>query len=184
MRPYFIVCYPRSRAAWLANALTYGPSACAFEGSIGCYGLDDLDRRLEGLGAEFSGNSDSVNALLLDRIVQRWPTAPILVIERPLAEVEAGLARLGVIISDGVMARVRAGMRLAKTLPQALVVPFSEIGSGGEAIWRHCVPGQPFNANRWKMLEDFNVQVRNDVEAAKALNNSQAMRQLLGDCQT
>lgn len=169
MIPFFIFGLPRSRMAWLANALTYGPSTCMFEGSWGCASLSELDGKLQHTGTSFAGNADAGNALLLEGIVERWPEAPLVVVMRDPREVLASLGRLNVAVDSRRFEDVLEGILNASALKQTLVVPFDRLSeaSVGEDVWQHCCPGTPFNADRWAMLSELNVQVIPEIEHRK-----------------
>jgi hypothetical protein len=182
MHPFFIVCLPRSRSAWLANALTSGRSACLFEGTWGCRSLDDLDRVMVETGAEAAGNSDCVNSLLFERLVRKWPQARFVVIRRDPARVATSLDRLGLTPGPEKIAAMSRGIEAAAAHANAITVDFDALTGieAGESIWRHCAPGQRFNRRRWQMLLGLNVQVSYDAEAEKVRRHGQAMQQLLG----
>lgn len=182
MTPYFILGNGRSRLAWLANAMTYGRSACLFEGSLGCVSIDDLAGRLVETAADRPGNSDCVNAMLLPRILERWPNARLVVVTRDTDAVATSLARLGIEADPKRLQAIRHGLETAKTLDNTFVVPFQDLGivEVGRALWEHCV-GDGFDARRWRMLDELNVQVRHEVESDKAMKYGPVLQRFLGE---
>ena len=181
MHPYFILGYPRTRLAWLANALTYRQSFCLFEGWIGCVSIDDLAARLVETASSRPGNSDCVNAMLLPRILERWPNARLVVVTRDTDAVATSLARLGLVADPTRLQAIRHGIETAKALDNTVVVPFQDLGTVelGRAVWEHCI-GEGFDSRRWQMLDELNVQVRFEVETEK-MNFAPQFKQLLGE---
>lgn len=180
--PYFVLGQPRSRLAWMANALTHGASYCMFEGSLGCVSIDDLAARLTRTASPRPGNSDCTNAMLLPRILERWPNARLVVVNRDTDAVAVSLARLGLEADPKRLQAIRRGLDLASRLDNTLVVPFQDLGIAevGAALWEH-LGLEGFDARRWRMLDELNVQVRHEVEVEKAREFGPAIVQLLGD---
>lgn len=182
MSPYFILGNARSRLAWVAAAMSHGESACLFEGSLGCVSIEDLAGRLIQTAASRPGNSDCTNAMLLPRILERWPNARLVVVTRDTDAVATSLARLGIEADPKRLQANSHGLETAKLLDNTLVVPFQDLGivEVGRALWEHCV-GQGFDARRWQMLDELNIQVRHEVEVDKARRFGPALKRLLGE---
>lgn len=182
MTPYFILGLPRSRLAWLANAMTHGNSACLFEATLGSASIDDLAVKLLSTASHAPGNADCANALILGRLLERWPPARLVVVTRDTDAVAKSLRRLGV-EPDQRLDDIRRGLEDASLLDQTLVVPFQDVGipEVGFAIWQHCTGWNvDFDFRRWSMLDELNIQVRPEVEDRKATEHAQAMAKLLG----
>jgi hypothetical protein len=132
--------------------------------------VDELDAKLQRTGSPFAGNSDVGNALILDKIVERWPEARLVVVMRDPRESLASLQRLNVEVDPRRFEDVLEGILNAQALKQTLTVPFGQLSdvSVGEAVWKHCCPDTPFNADRWTMLSELRVQVIPEIEHKKA----------------
>lgn len=182
-QPFFILSYPRSRTAWLAHALSSGAVRCHYEASTGCVSLNDLAAKLNATAAEYAGNSDSANALMLDQILERWPGARLVVITRDTDTVANSLRRLNIPVPDDaiklILARTRAGIERALRLG-ALSVPFERVGDAeyGHRIWDQCAPGQPFDMERWQNMNRFNIQIRHDIALATYHANQEQFEKL------
>lgn len=92
MQPFLIVGLPRSRTAWWSVAATTAISICTHEPLKHCRDFDDLRKYWDRPSAQFVGVSDSGCAYQIGRILADIEPRTLL-IERPLAEVEASLLR-------------------------------------------------------------------------------------------
>lgn len=92
MNHFFITGLPRSRTSWLANWFTWGTSHCLHD-AIRLYPrAADLKDHLESLGAdgfEYVGNSDSSLPWIAEAMIETFPRARWLFIERDPEEAAA-----------------------------------------------------------------------------------------------
>jgi len=172
---YFITGTPRSRTAWLANLLTYGPSFCYHDGLR----LDpNLKKVSETRPAPLVGNSDSSMLLRLPTWLERFPEARWVFVERPIEQCRVsyrdyfgkypypGAPKKEADLSK-VFRYIDLMVKRAKTLlpeDRTLKVRFSALDQEEtiRAIWAWCVPGVEFPHERWQMLRTFGVNVRPD----------------------
>jgi hypothetical protein len=167
--PFFIVARPRSRTAWLANFLTYGPAFCLHDGLRGCGTVGDLAHKLARLGVEYPGNADPGLPLVFTKVHERFPQARYVFVTR---DPEEALESYRLIVGDRVPSEdIDAGWRRLEAAHDAmrsalagqhyLEVSFAELEqcAACEAVWEYCVPGHPFPRARWEMLDALRVNV-------------------------
>lgn len=92
MQPFLICGLPRSRTAWWSVATSTAISACTHEPLKHCRSFDDLRRYWDRPSFQFVGISDSGLAYQIGRILSEIEPRTLL-IERPMADVEASLLR-------------------------------------------------------------------------------------------
>lgn len=186
MTPYFITGLPRSRMAWLSNAMTYGDSTCLFEPMSKCKDFPEtatLKEMLASTGTSIAGSSDCTYAVFTDQIIKNFPGAKCVVVVRDVRDSIAGMNKLGFLADTRFYDAALGGICAMLRWPQTLRVEYNGLSdpSIGEAIWNHCVPGIPFNRNRWAQLSELNVQVQPAIEQAKVAKLSAQARRFFGD---
>lgn len=160
--PFLICGLPRSRTAWLSVFLE-----CSHELSGEVPTIDDmidvLDRR------ERRGNSDSIQALFLSKILVRIPNANVVFVERNKDDAINSFVKVTGLkkeectqLFDLIDAQIS---EWKKILPRSLTVKFEEIGDENvaRAIWQHCRPMDAFNPIRFRALEKLNIQQKTDA---------------------
>lgn len=182
--PYFVTGFPRSRTAWIANFLTYGPSYCHHDalrlGTTAEFLSDVFEKTwAEHVAVEHVGDSDSALLAIVPQLVDQFPTARWVLIERPAEEViRSYTAAFGVkpypqtpvLDIHQTRAMVEALQkwidRLKNIVPagRLLVLPFSDLDLEGRALalWEWCVPGASFSYERYEMLNTFSVNIITD----------------------
>lgn len=167
--PFFIVGLPRSRTAWLANLLTYGPAFCLHDGLRDCETPDELATRLAATGALWPGDADPALPLFFRKIHARWPGARYVFIHRDPRQAREAYVRA----TKSLVTRKEAikhfdalepallAMKTALRGQHVLEIEFErlEFRESARAIWQHCVPGTEFNAARWELLHRLRVEV-------------------------
>ena len=158
MNPFFILCLPRSRSAWLANFLTYGPSFCFHEGLIGCSDTKALRRKMETSGTSIVGNSDCGNIFFIDEIMKEFPDARLVVVRRDVEESVQSVMAMGEAFSE--VGVIRTADNLLQNLRyQSLVIDFDELNEDGcRTIWEYCTHTE-FNRLRWEMLDPLIIHI-------------------------
>jgi hypothetical protein len=164
MNPFFIASLPRSRTAWLANFLTYQDSFC-FHEPMNKYGLKEYPRMLMGTGKKYAGVSDSLNTLIMEELVDLFPQAKIVVIKRPVEEVEKSLNALGFPCSKLLEKMVRELEKIIHAY-DPLVIDYHNFRP--RKIWYYLFPDQLDHA-RLDQLETFNITVPKDIIKLKGL---------------
>lgn len=184
--PFFIVGLPRSRTAWLANFLTYGPAFCLHDGLRHCERPEDLAARLAATGAEFPGDADPTIPLFYPQIHALFPQARYVFVERNVGDALTSYAQCveGLQTPEQIdtgFERCRAAlcaMRTALRNQHTLNVRYEDLDKPAtcQAIWSYCVPSEAFNPLRWEQLEEMRVEVivakvskRLDLERVKRL---------------
>ena len=173
MNHFFITGMPRSRTAWLANLLTYGPSFCYHDLTRETRDSVEFGVRLQSAEALVSGDSDSGLLLDVEKWVQVFPRARWVLIHRNAEECEKSFRRYfhperpypGV--TEGVIGpafqvcveRFEAAKVALKD--RVLNVNFNDLWQEDvvEGVWQWCLPGTRFPRARWGMLETFQVNV-------------------------
>lgn len=174
MNPYLILGLPRSRTAWLANLLTYGPSFCWHDGLAHCKSKRELVQLFDSPEHKYIGIADAGAALVFDELLKILPVMPrIVIIRRNPGDVlysceEAGLP----ITPHGILAMQDA---LAKIMAnhEVCLVDFEDLDKAlcCQNIWHYCTRDSThFNLRRWAMLRSLNVQIHDvpaEIERAK-----------------
>jgi hypothetical protein len=163
MNPFFIASLPRSRTAWLANFLTYGESFC-FHEPMNRTKLDNYSYLLRKPCKRYAGVSDSMNSLIMDRLIELFPDAKVVVILRSVAEVEVSMNRIDLKCTGLLNKLQRALERIIQTY-DPLVIEYSRFDAG--AIWEYLIPDIPLDYTRLDMLNNFNVTVPREVIVEK-----------------
>jgi hypothetical protein len=161
---FFICALPRSRTAWLANFLSYNASHCFHEPFNEC-GIEDLPLLFRSTGKQYVGTSDSLNTLLLDRLLRVFPAAKLVLVRRPALEVLNSLTDLGW-PAEELINRMSIALDQIEEKYNPLVVNFHDFDAPG--IWNFLMPEVPLNKERTKMLETFNVTVPKEIILRKA----------------
>jgi len=168
---FFITGLPRSRTAWMASFMTAGKAVCLHE-----------PRNWEHLWLENAyfpvngktpgkishiGISDSGLGFQLQNIIDTY--APrVLIIDRPIDEVEASLAALKTglprtnfcEILHKSLAGFNSGEKGILRVPYHLL---SDMRTMQKIFW-HLTPGEAFDEGRFLMMKDINIQA--DVRTA------------------
>lgn len=176
-----IVSLPRTRTAWVANYLTYGPSWCAHDALKDCDSIGQVELWLDGIPASRPhlrsiGVSDSGLALFYPLWKDRFPHARIVVLVQPweraaasfleafrehhypgLGPPDPGATRDHFRRLDACVQRVRAEW----PLEQLLVLSAEQLDNPAHTrrLWEFCVPGEPWDEERWRMLDALRVTV-------------------------
>ena len=176
---FFILSLPRCRTAWLANFLTYEDSFCFHEGLLNVGSIGALKGLFEKTGKSVVGNSDCGNILFLDKIMNEFPNANIVLVERETASVLSELASM-----DG-FSNVEAVLRSAELLQWAkgafnpLVVDYWNIDKEVcRSIWNHCI-GTQFDETRWEMLDGIDMQIIQDKKVKQMIKHRNNIESLM-----
>lgn len=165
MIPYFICSLPRSRTAWLANFLSYGPSHC-FHEPFNEHFVEDLRTTFLSTGKEYVGISDSLSTLFIADLLDTFPEAKLVLIRRPVLEVDQRLTELGLPCRD-LLFHLDLALNAIESKYNPLVVNFHDFDAPG--IWNFLMPEVPLNSERTKMLENFNITVPKSVSVRKGI---------------
>lgn len=162
MQPFFIAGLPRSRTAWLANFLSYGPSLC-FHEPLACGLADSIagyTALLEGTGTPYAGISCTGNAMFFEALNDLFPDARWVAVQRPFYESRLSMERIGYPMGDTGKLMLAALERVVKG-PNTLTISFKKFNP--RAVWEHCIPGEPLNVQRMDIVNRFNVTVHEEI---------------------
>lgn len=159
MNTFLVTGYPRSRTAWCANFLTFGPSFC-FHDPVVHYRIEDFPRLFARMGIDFCGVSDSGAMLYIDEYMKLFPRSRIVLIKRSPTEVVRSMARLGFDFRAAIGTFEQAFLEIEKRY-EVLTVPFGALPA--TEIWEHCVPGIPVHQIRLRMLNEFRVSILPEI---------------------
>lgn len=168
--PFFITGFPRSRTAWLANLFTTDQALCFHEPT---QSADQLISENSDLNV---GVSDAGLVFKCDELLQKYPTAPWLYVERDeecalksLIKVLEPHLKIDVEALHGIQRMQKEHMKRAETIlahQKTLKVRFADLSDNDtiRKIWQHCLPGLVPNFRRLSILQGLNVQT--DLEPA------------------
>lgn len=154
---FWITGLPRSRTAWFSQAMRGPYSTCFHELTADCRSFDEFRYTWRSPEALYSGNSDSACGLQIARILREIQPRT-LIVERPVGEVLAALADVG-IASSGLRERLEE-LEAALSYRDPLIkrVRFDDLNDRDAMIeaaeW--LVPGHGVEA---AALMDMNIQV-------------------------
>lgn len=159
--PFIILGLPRSRTAWLSRFLTYGDFVCGHEELRRARSLDDVR-------AWFSqpciGSAETMAAPWWRMINEFAPSARIVVVRRPVAEVVESLMRLpGCVFDRNILTRemTKLDRKLdqIETRTDCLSVTFKDLATEATcaAVFEHCL-NLPHDWLHWAELANVNVQ--------------------------
>lgn len=160
---FLILGRPRSRTAWAANLLTVPPvSRCLHEAMADGGSLARLRERLEAFPDRAAGTADTGLIHHLDAVLSAFPDARLVLLTGDGASWRRWCSRNQVprevrsqIEGDYARAERRLRGRALFMDPRDLTTS----ADAAEALWDHCVPGEPFDRARWATLKDLNIQV-------------------------
>lgn len=124
----FLTCLPRGRSAWWSNYLSYNGAAILHDAFYGLEDVKHFPRELREFfpGAKVIGNSDPANLLFWEQIVEWFPDAKWVVIERPFEEVVKSCQKICPIERPALWAMADKLSELIGTL-KPMVVDFHSI---------------------------------------------------------
>ncbi len=171
-QPFFITGLPCSRTAWLANLFTTGRVFCHHDLLAEVGGLEAFHAAMaEGQGPP-TGDSDSGLLAFYPDLDRKCPKAPWLLVNRDFEDaweslcgfVRTGTWRDSLPVTWEVHETMRAQWERMRLLmiqnPRVMEVPFASLDNVDtlERIWRHLVPGQPWDRRRAAALQKLRIQ--------------------------
>ncbi len=160
---FFIASLPRCRTAWLANFLTTGNSFCYHEAMKFCPTTRDLKPLFESRAVPYVGDSDSLLPFFIDEVLEIFPNAKLVVIERDPEKVIKSLQRVfpeAADVPEAVLKTHRALEEMKKKY-EPKTFQFEALGKEEvcKEIWSYCLPKIPFDEVRWKVLDHMVVEI-------------------------
>lgn len=160
---FFITGFPRSRLAWLSNYLYYGNMACIHDGLF--YGLESKDfgflNNFHDI-AEVVGIADSGLAIYQDTLIEKYPEAKWIIVERPYGEVRQSIESLGM-KPGNTLASLSTKIDELRGKLQSFSVDFSNVSDAVTDIARYVNPEWKCPLERHEMLVNMNVQFDPDI---------------------
>lgn len=165
MNQFFITGLPRSRTAWMANFITYGNTHCFHDVFIECPRVSGLARLFRRCNTENVGVSDPALLMFYRAVMQLFPKARWLVIERSVADViESSRIAFGRDVEDGIIRMAKEAESL-KRCKNVRVVQFDAIDDDPIGLAQYLAVNFQSPPERNRLLSTLNVQVD-----AKVLN--------------
>lgn len=157
IHPFFVTGLPRSRTAWLANFLTWGNTFCYHDIFLRCQRPDEVLQLFAAAPGVAVGNSDPANLFFQDRLMQLFPSAKWVIVNRSPEDASrsaraAGMPPRTVELHVPKLAELRRKV-------DALLVPFEKLDQLAMAVGRYINPAFDSPAERNQMLSGFNVQI-------------------------
>lgn len=140
---------PRSRSAWLSTFLN-----CGHDIGVECETVADFVAKI-GVGTCETGA-----AFAWPLIRELLPDAPFVVIKRPVEDVCASFARLGIVGVEAEIRRRDAQFDDISAQDGVLTVDFADLRSAAVCggIHAHCL-GEKMDLAHWRKLDGLNIQV-------------------------
>lgn len=180
MNTFFILSLPRSRTAWLANFLTYEDSFCFHEALSTAGSIRGLRRMFERTGKEIVGNSDCANILLLPRLMEEFPDAKYVIIDRYAGDVAESLESVGLPYDENVQMSKRLLDEAIQNL-DCLIIDYDYLDEDAcRELWNYCI-GTEFDRKRWEMLDGMNITIDMEKMFDRIQSNREQINNLFGD---
>jgi len=163
---FFILGLPRSRTSWLANFFTHTNTFCYHEALREVASIEELKTLLENHDEQNIGNSDCAMVPYIDEIVEIFPNAKILVVERKPHEVVESLLDFQLTEeydkTEQWINRLQKQINYIKKNYQTKSIKHTDLNNIEicKEIWDYLLPNLPFNQKRWKMLDDMYVNIQ------------------------
>lgn len=158
MSPFVILALPRSRTAWMAHFLSYpGLPACGHDIGIECNTVGDF---LDCFNLGMPGTVETGAMIGWRALVQELPGVKLVTVRRPLPEVQASLARFGVVAVPGELEARDQMLDQVEAVPGTRRLAYSDLRSPFICQWlfEHCLE-RAFDLTWWTQLAQINIQV-------------------------
>ena len=161
--PFVVFSLPRSRTAWLARFLTYGPWECGHDEIRHCRSLDDIKAWLS---QPCVGSVETACAPFWRLLVALRSDARVVVVRRPVGEVVDSLMRLelGCFEAGALTAAMqrldRKLEQIERRMPDVLSVTYADLADEATcaAVFEHCL-GLPHDPAWWAAAAVVNIQI-------------------------
>ena len=167
---FFITGLPRSRTAWLAvvsESIFGGEASCVHEPTAEAESWMDACRFWERDDRDFLGIADSCLGLHVAEILDRW-RPQTLIVERPVADVGAALAKAGLPVSLKALGLLQRRLDAVRDHTFVRTIAYSRLNEVGEVcdVLKWLLPGAVPDERRVARLMGMNIQA--SVDRAKA----------------
>ena len=145
---YFLSAVGRSRTAWLAAFLSSNEKPCYHEGSV------KFSNPVAYEDALLAGAGDSTSLLLITRMHEVYPEAPVVVIQRDILEVYRSSHNAGLPVELNTL----LDLQEAQLNIQGLHVCYEDIDKRLPEICEYI--SVPYDLQKHKEFKNFNIQQR------------------------
>ncbi len=178
-RNFFITGLPRSRTSWLANFFTYNNTFCFHEATRFCASIEDLKITLANHDASNIGNADPALIYMMDDLVNMFPEAKFLFVEREVYEtIDSFLGFYASLdsqqkVTDWIL-QMNELFQKAKQKYNVMTISHNELNQmdACKQTWEYLVPEIPFDEKRWKMLDELYINKLPYKHSEHAIRNS------------
>lgn len=163
--PFIVFSLPRSRSAWLTHFLSYPPKRVGHDVIVYCNHVTDFIKMF----SEGMDGTCETAAVLGHRLIRHLiPAVKFAVVRRPLADVAASLAALGLHAPPGELEAREAMLDQVASLYGTLSLKFDELDSPDfcRRIFEFCHPDVDFEIEWWAQCSRFNIQVEMGKQVA------------------
>lgn len=161
--PFLVTSLPHSRTAWMSVLLSNGGTLCHYETISGLTRIEDLHKIYDVETHRYVGVSDCALGWFLPWIMENIGPKT-LIIERPVAEVNDGMEKLGFARTNYCDLEIER-LREFKEHPLVRWVMYKELDNEFtmQRIFSHLIPGEPFDVERYKLLQKMKIET--DIDA-------------------
>lgn len=153
---------PRSRTAWLAQFLSYGPWTAGHDELRHCRSLEDVT---SWLAQPCTGSVETSAAPFWRLIPSILPNARVVTLRRPVPDVVDSLRRGGLAFDEAPMTAAlhaieRKLNQIERRLPDVLAVTYDDLATeaGCARVFEHCL-GLPHDPAWWAACDPVNIQI-------------------------
>jgi hypothetical protein len=161
-QPFIVLALPRSRTFWLSRFLSYGGWTCGHEELRHVRSLEDVR---SWLSLPLTGTAETAAAPWWRTLRDLAPHARVVLVRRPVEEVEASLLRLGIGYEQPLLGQALRRLdakldQVAARWPGAMQIRFADMAQEEtcERIFAHCL-GLPHDRAWWRAMAALNLQV-------------------------
>lgn len=177
-RNFFITGLPRSRTSWIANFFTYNDSFCFHEATRFCMNMRDLSEFMHSHRATNIGNADPALLYIMDDLVDFFPEAKIVLIERELHEtIDSFIDFYTSYVYKDIqewIERLYEKMEQIKQKYEVFTVKHGDLNQMSECkrMWDYLLPGEPFDEKRWNLLDELYINKLVDKHSVHVMKKS------------
>ncbi|MFP4448807.1 MAG: hypothetical protein ACLFPH_08730 [Bacteroidales bacterium] len=175
---FFITGLPRSRTSWLANFFTYNDSFCFHEGTRFCFNMNDFMELMKSHSANNIGNADPALLYIMDDVIKKFPTAPVVLVERELHEtIDSFIDFYTSYEYKSIQEWIEDLFEIMAKIKQkydVLTIQHDELNSieGCKKIWNYLLPGETFDEKRWTLLDELYINKLVDKHSSHVMKKS------------
>lgn len=159
MNPFIVYALPRSRTVWLSHFLTYGNWKCFHDIVVDLHSIDNIALCLQ---QPYVGTVETAMVDGWQAIKQAMPSAKIVVVSRPVTEVNNSLRKFGINVLHQLIHR-KSKLDEICSKETVLLVQYEDLDKEEvcKQIFEYCLE-QPFDRDWWLAIKDANIQL--DIE--------------------